>query len=345
MYNSFRNSFLALLTCFTITSCLDQVDLNIPLEATDGLVFQGGMVKVGDQVKVTLVVRFLTNVGGVSEISKLKEAYIENDKGQLLELSFEKAAHRIVTTSTPAFEINLGMKFRFKGAAVNDRKYESDWMTLNETPKIESLKYTIEDFKSLTFQISTKTIDDAGQRKIMKWDIENNYKLTDQLWGSPPGKLCYVTSKADLRKVKMLDTRESTDDRLDDFTVYGKNVDYLLSEGYYFTVIQQALDEKSYNYFQQVNELNQREGNIYEPPAGEIISNIRELSGSSKAYGFFYVVEQDTSRIYISPEEAGNPARQCPVEPTEIDPCPVISCCDCLYLKGSTLNKPYFWEH
>jgi hypothetical protein len=334
---------LVLFLGMTLIACLDEASLDIPKSASDGLALQGQIIKVNDKVTVNVSVRFLTNPGGISEISRLATLFIENETGQKLELPFIGAAHRIsFDLPNPNFDVKEGMKFKISGTSFDGKKYESDLVEMKPSPKIDRVLYEISDGQ-LNIKIDTKLKDEEGNKSIIKWDIENNYKYRDQLLGFPPNKLCYVTSKADLLNVKMYDGRQASFEEIKNFTVYDRQVDYFLAEGYYCTVVQQALDEKTFNYFSQINDLNQRKGSIYEPPAGQITTNLKETTSSAKVFGYFYAAVQDTMRIYVSPDAAGNPSRQCPLPPNENSICPVRSCCDCLILKGSSLDKPHFW--
>jgi hypothetical protein len=273
----------------------------------------------------------------------LSALYVENEIGQKVELPFKEASHSIsFDLPNPNFEVKEGMKFKISGTAFDGKQYESEFVEMKSTPKIEKLSFDISGGE-IQIKIDTKLNVENGTNSILKWDIENNYKYTDQLSGFPPDKLCYVISKADLKNVKMYDGRQASFDEIKNYSVYNRQVDYVLAEGYYCTVIQQSIDEKAFNYFSQINDLNQRKGNIYEPPAGRISSNIKETKNNAQVFGYFYAAEQDTMRIYISPDAAGNPNRQCPVPPNEFSLCPIRSCCDCLTLKGSRLEKPHFW--
>ena len=118
------------------------------------------------------------------------------------------------------------------------------------------------------------------------------------------------------------------------------------AQGYYYTVYQRSLTKGAFEHWEQTKQVIERTGNLFEPPAGRINSNFRNIEAPNDlgVFGYFSAFAQDTLRLYISPEEVGSPQLQCPRVPIQGNPCPVSACCDCLIEPGSKLEKPDFWE-
>lgn len=349
--------FWVFLIVLLYLSCVEKIQLDISKINDFGLVIQGALTKHKNGARVEVLFKLISDEKGQSRTVRVKEAFLYNSENQQISLTEGDYGYYFADISLNApFKIDYSTKYWLKTQYFDGNMYQSDTVRIIPSLPIDSFHYKIvkkkvfnqigqeEEKDFIQFMVNTASQDQSG-KKIFKWDFQNAYKYTDQLEGSPPGKLCYVQQKADIRNLKLYDSRDFSENILTNYVVYERMVDYLFSEGYYGTVIQQAISEDALIYFQQINELNNREENIYEPPAGKIITNIRNITtANAPAYGYFYAVEQDTARLFIKPDEVGSPKRQCPVPPSELTPCPVFSCCDCLRLTGSSLQKPHFWK-
>ncbi len=347
-----------LMLAISFASCLDKIDISVPKEFQESLVVQGGIVRYKESMRAEVQMRMISDDKGQSRTTRVEDVYVENSLGQKLQLL--ETGDGIYSAEVPGwsdFNKEYGTKYRLVVLTLKNVQYMSSFKELMESPDIDRLQFktvrknvvsqlgAIELANFVELYTDSKIKDEKGNKYLLKYDIINSYKYTDQLWEGPLGKLCYVTQRADLTKVFLFDARFSEKEKLVDFPVYDRRLDYLFSEGYYGTVVQQAIDEEAFDYFTQINDLNNREGTIYEPPAGKIITNIKNVTDTTRSgHGYFVAVAQDTARIYIDPSDVGFPRRQCPTPPGEFTICPIRSCCDCLILKGASLQKPLFWK-
>ena len=344
----------ALLVVFQ-TACLDTIEIDVPTIFENGLVIQGGLIRHGNEARVIVQFRSISDEKSQSNVIRIQNAFVHNDLGQTKELILDvDGFYKTVIEDSINFNYNFGRKFFIKVTTYNGDQYVSEPETLSNSPAIESLTWKLVK-KSIVNNLNQIELADFVEIYLttpkptdlnyLKFDVINAYKYTDQLEGFPPGKLCYVTQRADTRNVLLYDHTNLSIPVIKDIPVYDHRIDYLFSEGYYATIVLQSIGKKAYDYYTQINELNNREGSIYDAPAGKILSNIKNITRPDQnAYGFFYAVTQDTARISIQPAEVGNPARQCPVPPSETSPCPVRFCCDCLTINGARLDKPWYWQ-
>jgi hypothetical protein len=97
------------------------------------------------------------------------------------------------------------------------------------------------------------------------------------------------------------------------------------------------------DYWNQVNTVVSREGDIFQDPVGKVPSNFKNADTDDEdVFGFFYATEQEVIRIFVSPEEANNPNKWCPQPLTEGGQAP-SDCCDCSTEIGSSTFKPSWW--
>jgi Domain of unknown function (DUF4249) len=336
---------------FIVTGCLDTIDIDIQKSAQESIIIQGVLTKSGEAAEVKIYTNLSSSQSRPTIPIRVKSVTLINDEGQNIELKESgdgQYTQKFLDSQTFRFE--AGMAFKCKVITINDDVYESTFKSLKATPNIDQLNFGRSEITPTSrgvvdIYLGTSLSGLELKERIFKWDVIQSYKFTEQLEGYDPGRLCYATNRIELLSVPLLDARNNAGMALNNFSVSKRKVDYHFSEGYYCTIVQQAIDLETYNFFVAYNALIVREGNIFEPPAGKIPTNIYCINRPEKsAYGYFYAVEQDTARIYIDPKDVGMPARQCPMPPGELTPCPTRACCDCLTLPGSSLVKPFFWN-
>ncbi|MBP6397653.1 MAG: hypothetical protein KA340_07215 [Saprospiraceae bacterium] len=334
---------------------MDTIDISVPSKFENGLVVQGGLIRHSNQARVIVQFRSVSDEKSQSNVIRVLNASVYNDLGQSKELILDlDGFYKTIIEDSTKFSFAFGRSFYVKVTTYNGDEFMSEPETLSNSPAIESLSWkkvkksivnNLNQIELADFVEIYLTTRKPVELNYLKFDVINAYKYTDQLEGFPPGKLCYVTQRADTRNVLLYDHSSLTLPEIKDIPVYDHRVDYLFSEGYYANIVLQSIGKKAFDYYTQINELNNREGSIYDAPAGRIISNIKNMTHPDQnAYGFFYAVTQDTARISIQPSEVGSPARQCPVPPSETSPCPVRFCCDCLTINGAKLEKPWYWQ-
>lgn len=333
----------------SITGCLDTIDLDVPASEAESFVVQGILTKNGDRGVVNIFTNLSSKKLQPTRPVRVKSVLLLNDLEQQISLAESgDGKYSANFTDSDFFKFGTGVSFKCRITTINNVVYESSFKTLNKTPKISNITFKNNTDASISYAdifISVDLSDLKTENRIFKWDILQSYKFTEQLEGFDPGRTCYCTSPVEILSVPLYDARKLNTNVIGDFLVSKRKIDYHFSEGYYSTVVQQTIDIETYNYFLAYNDLVVREGNIFEVPAGKIPSNIKCTSAPEKlATGYFYVVEQDTARVFIDPVVAGSPGRQCPMPPGELNPCPTRACCDCLTLKGASLFKPHFWN-
>lgn len=343
-----KKIFFTIITLSCIYSCIDPINLLNSENSKTMLVIDARMVKFKDKgsVFVDLIQSSFNTDRSFGYIAD--EVSVVNASGAKLVLD-RTSIGRYSAVETPAFKFTYGDKYKIRVFNNNGEVYESAFEELTPTPAINktSFKYTGPSLnKENNLFVSVNTTVSSGQKnKILKWDVSKTYLLTDQAWGAPLGKKCYITDKVDKLQVVMVDGGKVENNKPIDLVVTEKIADDQFAEGTYFTVVQEAIDLKTQNYFTAYNNLVQREGNIFETPPGSLPTNFLCISDSTKLVtGFFYAVQQDTARIYIDPSDVGSPARLCPVPPNEASDCPIPHCCNCLRTKGSSTSKPSFWR-
>jgi hypothetical protein len=190
----------------------------------------------------------------------------------------------------------------------------------------------------LQFSASTKLRAEGAQANArIRWEVYAVYRLSDM-----NRRICYNTETMRQDKVFLYDGPNSDIDRLDNYPLIDIRRDHRFAEGCFIFIIQENLSKEAYQYWNTVKSLAQRNGNMFDPPAGTIGTNIRNVKDpSEQTFGFFYATAHDSIRVHIRPKEAGFPKRYCPQPPSDrIGP---TLCDDCRLQTGSSLVRPWYW--
>ncbi len=349
--------YLLVIFC-SINSCLDPIDIKVPIEFVPGLVIQGGVFKEPTRTVARVFTSTVSDERGQTRLVRVNNIFIENDKGQKVNLSeSDDGGYFANLNNNSAFNTDAGTKIRISATSFDNNTYQSSFETMQNTPQIKKLnfrlvnrKIKIQDGTEQTRQYieilmnSNALLPDDTKPKL-KVDVQSSYLYSSEIVGEGISKVCYVTTPVDITKVFLYDVAKAQSTDLDNLLVYDAVVDHVFAEQFYGIVSVSTLSNNGYNYFRQINELNSRQGSIFEPAGNTISTNIKNITNPDKpGFGYFYASQQNTAIIKIDPEDAGSPSRQCPTPPSEDTPCPTRSCCDCLILKGASTIKPAFWK-
>ena len=350
------------LVAISLSGCLEQIDLDIPKGFQESVVIQGQLIK-GDPsiVEVTVSRLFDFTVESLVERVNVREVLLIDESGQSLPLDVvQTGTYRLILDQSSPISVEAGKSYKISVSTFDGRQFESGMEPLLNVPEISQLTPQVLE-KTFIRNETEERIDSfieyrlnsellaAGEteQSFLHWKVFGTYAITDSpLLSVDPEKTCYITENLDITQVKVLEGASQTSSLLEDFVVHESVIDYRYAEGYYLQVVQESLSEGAFNYLDQVRQSIDRDGSIFQAPAGKISSNIVNVNDpKDEVLGYFYATAHDTIRMFISPEFVGNPDTLCPPSiPPSGNPCPLVVCCDCSQEKNSEVNKPHFWK-
>lgn len=360
----FRSLGIVWISSYLITSCLDQIDIEVPKGGAEQLVIQGKMV-IGEptRVHVNLSKLFDFTANSRSQITA-RWVRLYDEDGNYLDLESGGRGDYFLTlpADDPDFPVRFGRGYYLELATFDDRVYRSDLEVGVQVPRADQLTYELVDLPALDplgrvvptehvqYRVNTPlTTGEGNPRVFLNWLTEWTFKVNDTPYQpNIEQKVCYITQKLGVTAFNSLDPNALADDYLEDEVVYEGFVLRNYGEGLYFTLIQESLSETAYEFYRQVRQNTERKGNVFDAPPGAVISNIRNVEDETDTvHGFFYVTQQDTIRTYVNPESVGSPPFYCPPPKgilTQSGNCADLICCDCLSVENSTAIPPDFWE-
>ena len=355
----FRLSVILLLA--SLFSCLDQINLEIPKNLETSIVIQGELIKGNPStVSVTVTRLFDFSANSVQPVN-VRSVILRDENGNELDIPSPDLGFHEAIIPANLFSMEDGASFQLEVNTFDSRTFRSSFEPILAVPKADSISARViqkdvidgqgefrpADFMQFFVTTPLKS-SDATDAPYFRWNIERTYRLTDgSAFSLNEPKLCYITEGTKADNIVLLNPNTLTADKVTDFRVFDERINYLFAEGYYITVYQQAISAGAHDYWDQIRNIIERGGNMFEPPAGKILSNFENIADPlDEAFGYFSVIQQDTVRLYISPERAGSPSMSCPPAKEQPKPdgsCPIAICCDCLSGTNSTLRKPDFW--
>jgi hypothetical protein len=194
---------------------------------------------------------------------------------------------------------------------VNGKEYESELVSIKPTPEIDSVTY-VQDASGI--QIDVTTHDPANNTWFYQWQyVETaryNSKFQSLYYWRGPDDIAFRTQDNDLfvcwktipsTSILIATSSSLTSDLIYKFPLVFLPADSWKLEYRYSILIRQfAIDEKTYNYWQQIKKNTETIGSLFDPQPSQVTGNIRCLSDPSESVlGYFSVRAVDERRVYI----------------------------------------------
>jgi len=375
-----------------LVSCIDIVDLEIPAGEIEGVAINAKLVK-GTPSSISITAQNVFAFDGNSKKTKIISASLIDKNG--LQKSLEKVTdneYGLEFNDSDRIKIEFENSYQIRVTLLDGRIIESDFEEIQRAGAIDKLDFSVEERDIFTenlglvsreraiVNLSSSISNLQDQPKRLRWYLERTYKLLDSpeyyLLRDPKNntvflknKTCFVSDIPALDNVVLFDGLETNQDKAEfNYELFNGTIsDYRFLDTMYFTVVQEAMSERSFEYFSKTSELLSLTGSMFEPKGGKIRSNlVNTTDPEDEIFGFFYATEQIKTRLKITPDFIGEVRAVGPIgfnygEGRVIPLCPGVrnltdenwrpgmcpsgfnECCDCLFLPNSTLTRPDFF--
>ena len=349
-----------LVTIFVIASCIDRIDFDVPAGTSDSVVVEGRVVK-GDPSYVEISVSRLFDFSADSRRPiTLKKVTLFDTEGNEMELETKVAGYyRLNLDNSTPIKAEIGTGYKMRMELLDNRVFESEIEMLETVPDpiqlnvgisqdiITSESGTITNVDRLALTIDTNIDRESGAG--MFWEVFNIFKITDSpIDEGIEMKTCYLTQLANVNDIYVLDPTLVARDVVQDFPLRRSQIDFRFSEGLYYEVHQYSLSPGAFKYWNAIDILSEREGNMFDGPVGVVPTNLVNIDDpEDSVFGYFFASEEKVVRIKVPQELVGNPDPHCPPSgPARAEgggACLWGICCDCIADPTATLEKPDFW--
>lgn len=276
-------------------------------------------------------------------------------------------------------DLHAGTSYRLLITTAFDETFESDFVTLKQSPTLEEVSWR-PDGDGITIFVDSR--DPSGDTRYYQWLYTETWEYDADKYSQYYVKggravirkanerihICYTTQQSS--KVLISTTSDQSGDVINDFPlIHIPRGSKKVCRTYSVLVQQRALDKKSFDYWSQLQKTTENLGGLFDPMPTELTGNIRSTQlGGPTVLGYFNGGGVEEKRIYIRftelPEELQFVNRRwCSVDTIQNasaypEGTPLVGeftianvvgqilpsdiCVDCR-LEGGTLTKPSFW--
>ena len=196
---------------------------------------------------------------------------------------------------------------------INNVNYATDFIEMRPVPPINSLYY-----EKVVINTSSDTIyvdegcniyvdsyDPSGKCLFFRWDYAETWEY--RIPYNVVNRICYVTERSD--EILIKNTSLYSQARVSKYPVlFISNNSDRLKERYSILVNQYSLNESEYNFWERVQNISQKIGNLYDITPGAIPSNISCCEHpEEKVLGYFSVSAVSQKRLFIHDHFFGLP--------------------------------------
>ncbi|MEO5600285.1 MAG: DUF4249 domain-containing protein [Cyclobacteriaceae bacterium] len=211
--------------------------------------------------------------------------------------------------------VNFETQYRLLITTNNDRQYTSVFISLQQTPAIDSISYR--NTKD-GLELSVSAHDITGQSKYYRWKYIETYEYNSDFNSEfmftsagvvdyrPPSQFIYTCWKT-TRSTNIL---VGSTERLKESVVSRFPLTVIpdgakqLSRKYSILIRQQTLSLEGYNYWLNLQKSTERLGGLFDPLPSEVSGNLQSVTNPEQTViGFFGGGTVDEKRIFITPAD------------------------------------------
>lgn len=344
-FNPYISLSILMIFCW---SCIDEINLDINTEQRS-VVIEGLITDSLDIQEVTVSLSSVIGIGNDNILTPVSNATVklQDDLGNEFEYSedgngkylLEKAADR-------------GVMYNIEVTLPDGEVYKSIPAAVSVASSIDSVGWAVVDestrnnagelVERVNMKLNAFTKFETDARPYLRWRVKGIYELVE----GAPGLLfplrCYITNLIDLNKIRIFDSNELNGNELFDQTLVETKYDYRFFNNFAFIFSQYSITKEEYDYWNNIDQLLNVDGSLFDSPPGTIIGNIYNVNDPNDiAVGYFSVASVSRYIYFIN--------RNVTTAPVD-SYCTTFSfrpngfgCDDCTVLINSTRDKPDFW--
>lgn len=353
---------ISILLSILVVSCIDKIDFEVPAGLSDSIVIQARVVKGEISfVEVDVSRLFDFSVESRRPVSVRRVVLSDDNNNEMVLETRVPGSYFEVLNESTAIQAEVGRGYKLRVETLDNRIFEStiDIMPPNRIPRGLNLSIVSQPAIDLLgratevdrIRLSIDTEVNTETNGGVFWEISNVYRVTDQGLSDPANpviKTCFIEDNINANEIFILDPTQLRDGNLIDHELAFASIDRRFGEGLFFVVRQFSLSQGAFSYWNGINILSERGGNIFDGPAGEIPSNFTNINDpESVAFGYFFATEEELIRRKADLPELAEVLPVCPSDRACFlpggDSCVCGLCCDCLNDPNSTTVVPDFW--
>lgn len=334
-----------------LSACIDEIKLNVDTEQRT-LVVDGFVTDNLGDFQLKLSQSSVIGIGNDNILdpeSGARVTLLDTDGGSYpyTELEEDAGIYRL-----EAFKAERDKFYFIDIVLQNGKHYQSKPSKLRSSSKIDDISYTVSEntFRNnvgdlvteeqITLKIDTD-VRDAVQPPFLRWRVEGEYVIREGGGVNLNPKRCFVTNNLDQNVVSVFDARELSEGTLKNQEIASTILNFRFTEQFCFHISQYSISEEEFDYWNNIKEVIEINGSLFDPPPGTVIGNIRNIEDPNEiAVGYFSVASIFSLRDFVNGDELGSSIAPKCNRWREIP----FGCDNCLKLNNSTTEVPDYWE-
>lgn len=338
-----------------MNSCVDQIDFAQSPE--NSLLVVDGQITLGPGPhKISL--RELGDFGAEPNrpISNAKLTLIEDSLRSAVMTEIEGGTYQLAEGE---FVTTVGKKYEVLIELENGNAYRSLPEIMPQSTQLDSVYYettfeeelnergrTVEDYYLAVFVDGEIPVLEDGP--FIRWKVEESYNFVELPSPNPLDQLlvCYFNRDTDPQAIRLFDGGQSVSPFIRKEQVARIFIDWTFEQRHYIRVFQQSLTAEAFEYWQNIDQVTNQVGSIFDvPPAGVPGNIINENDPNELVLGYVQAVAVDTALTFTVPaflSEIFIPTYcQLNFRPSIGFP---SECFNCIIFDGATYERPDYWD-
>jgi len=214
------------------------------------------------------------------------------------------------STAKSGIRAREGREYRLS-IQVDDRYYESGWEQLKPCPPVDSLYWCREQHpgRSMDYdgiQVYIDTHDPANSTRYYRWEFIEDWVFSVPISSSWNPSVCYAHNSSS--SIIIASTERFQIDRLVKQPItYVDHTTTRLTLRYRIILIQHAISQEEFRYWEAIEKLNENLGTLFDPIPATIRGNMRNTGNPDESVlGYFTCSSVRTDTMYVDAEEFVN---------------------------------------
>ena len=342
--------FLLLIIPLGFWACIDEIKLNVDTEqrtvVVDGFVTDS----LGD-FSLKLSESSVIGIGNDNILDPISGANIRlmDDSGT----SYPYVESEIGEYELREFKALRGRQYFIDIILSDGRHYQSIPAALRASSQIDTITYEVreETFRNGAGEITTENLisvniatdfSQAASLPFLRWRVAGEYQIQEGYPGALNAGRCYVKTNLDINDIRVLDASTLNEGTVFDQIIAETVYDFRFGDQFCFHISQFSISEEEFTYWNNIKEVIDIDGGLFDPPPGTVIGNIVNVDDPNDvAVGWFSVAAIDFRRAFINSDELDFFIRsKCAGFFRQVP----FGCMNCLEIANSTRERPPYWE-
>ncbi len=183
-----------------------------------------------------------------------------------------------------------------------------------------------------------------AERTYSRWRVEGEYQFIEKYPRALNPRNCYIKDNVDLNNVRIANSEDFQNGEIIDYPILRTVFNDRFNIVYLFNVYQHVISRQEFEYWQNIQQLINIDGTLFDPPPGAVRNNLQNMTNpDSPVQGYFSISSLTFERFFAVPSRKGFFIdTECTSNPFRFNP---EKCADCTTISKSSLVRPPYWVY